>query len=177
MQASEGDDLVSARIDRDPLEPAGNRKWLILGGAAAALMLVVLLIVFGTYRKPGAAAAPTQSASPATTSPVAAPLATAPAKTDNKAKPSAGTTMAASKKTPRTEAVATPAKPVDAGACDLTAAEIPRSLQRAENDMHAGRLDEAKAAFLGVRGCPGARERADEGLRQIQQAESLSTGR
>lgn len=178
------DDQVSARADRDSSEEPGNKKWLILGGAAAALILVVL-ILFGMHRKPTTAGAPTESApaitttsnSPAATS-TASGRSTSPAKADIKAKPTtAGATLVSSKKSAKGEAVVGASKPVDAGPCDLTQAEIPRSLQRAENDMHAGRLEEAKAAFLGVRGCPGARERADEGLRQIQQAMSLSTGR
>ena len=66
---------------------------------------------------------------------------------------------------PKTEPQA--AKP--SGPCDLTEAEIPRTLDRAEKNMYAGKLDEALAAYQRVLGCPSAHEKALEGMQRVKQ--------
>jgi hypothetical protein len=55
------------------------------------------------------------------------------------------------------------------GKCELIPSEIPKTLDRAENNLHAGKLDEAEAAFESALGCPGARERAQAGLKLVKQ--------
>jgi hypothetical protein len=56
----------------------------------------------------------------------------------------------------------------DGGSCDLTQGEIPRSLERAKNDMHQGKLYEAQASFLRVLGCPSAHADAQAGLSEVR---------
>jgi len=61
-----------------------------------------------------------------------------------------------------------PKKPAGAQPCEFNEAGISRALARAETDMHDGRLEEAKAAFLTIRGCASAHERVEEDLRIVQ---------
>jgi hypothetical protein len=42
------------------------------------------------------------------------------------------------------------------------------SLARADNDMHAGKLAEAQAAYQRVLGCPAAHEQALQGLQRVK---------
>lgn len=61
-----------------------------------------------------------------------------------------------------------PKKPAETQACEFSEAGISRALTRAETDMHDGRLEEAKAAFLTIRGCASAHQRVEEDLRIVQ---------
>jgi hypothetical protein len=73
-------------------------------------------------------------------------------------------------KQPRTDqAGETVPPPKASGKCDLTAAEIPRSLDRAENYLHAGKLEEAQVVYQRLLGCPGAHEKAQAGLKLVKQ--------
>ena len=54
------------------------------------------------------------------------------------------------------------------GKCDLTESEIPKTLDRAEHDLHAGQLEEAQAQYERLVGCPGAREKALAGLKLVK---------
>jgi len=111
----------------------------------------------------GAVAPPTATAPTAQEKPPAAKPAGKPGKaprTESKSEPQPA---------PRTEPPAETAKLPPSGSCDLTENEIPLSLQRAARLMSAGRLSEAQDAYQRLIGCPSARDKAVEGLRQVKQ--------
>jgi hypothetical protein len=173
-QAAPATEVVPERLGRPLLEPEPQSafakwKWLIIGGAAAAVVLVVVLvaIVSGGHGKTPAQNpdAATKATSPDTTTPLPAapppssPVAEKPQPPKPPAKPG---------RQPKTDSkVEQPAQKT--GPCNLTEAEIPRSLTRAENYMYAGKLDEAEAVYQRVLGCPTAHEKALEGLQRVHQ--------
>jgi hypothetical protein len=180
------DDPILARAERGTPSVAGNRRWLIFGGAVAAFAIVAILLVVGLRHKSTA-----QSVEPLSTSaPIAEPDTSSKAdrKTGNAevklprndAKSPSAAVAPIQKATDSKERRA-PGKPlknetqadlktakVEAGSCDLTEGEIPRSLERARNDMHQGKLYEAQSAFLRVLGCPLAHESAQAGLSEVR---------
>ena len=184
------DSFVPARRDEDEEVPAGGgkKKWLILGVAAAVLVIAAILIIPGLvsgHREKAAAPQDTPVTSPAT-SPVTSDLpvkpvthATPPPSTSNTAvKPEAGKPLQQgaggspnSDKTRPKPDVTTQARvqTAAAGPCELTEGEIPRSLDRAQSYMHAGRLTDAQAVYQHLLGCPSARQRAAEGLQLVKQ--------
>ena len=160
--------------------PAPNRmKWLIVGGAAAVVVVVAALviprIVSGSHAN-GSSQIPGQNPAPSSgpPAPVSAPAPT-PVNPSSSDKPRASKTFAKSGKPQKTEAQAEatsePQAPpkASAGSCDLTEADIPRSLSRAESLMYAGKLAESQAAYQRVLGCPSAHEKALEGLQRVKQ--------
>jgi hypothetical protein len=179
-----------AHVEDNSTEADGKKKWLIIGGAAAAVVLAgILFVVFGNHAKTPPPASPETT----TTQPVApaAPPATAPisqsdtvTKTDStrtestrstpqktgRTSPSDKTTRSKSEGTVEGRSQAQPA-----GSCDLTEAEIPRSLDRAEGYLHAGRLSDAQAVYQRLLGCPSARQRAAEGLQVVKQRIAAGT--
>jgi hypothetical protein len=118
----------------------------------------------------GGAVVPASSApgSTSSTMPVAKPQAAIPKAKPKAQKPSPATAEQASDaKTPRPDQ-----KPVARAvndSCDMNEADIQRSLSRAENYMHAGRLSDAQAAFQSVLGCASSREKAQDGLQRVKQ--------
>jgi len=165
--------LEQSRADDEPGSAWAKFKWLIVGGAAAALVLVVMLVIsMGSHSKapvqnsdPSKTAGPVAPANP-TPNPPAPPVSEKP----HEAKPSPKSTKQARNAQPDSQLKAEPPaqKPVT-GPCDLTEAEIPRSLTRAENLMYAGKLEEAQAAYQRVLGCPSAHEQAAQGLQRVKQ--------
>jgi hypothetical protein len=148
-------------------------KWLIVGGAAAALVLVVMLVIsMGSHSR-----APVQSSDPSKTAGPVVPANPAPnpqappvAEKPHDAKPSPKSTKQARNVQPDSQPKAEPpAQKAVTGPCDLTEAEIPRSLTRAENLMYAGKLEEAQAAYQRVLGCPSAHDKAAQGLQRVKQ--------
>ena len=134
---------------------------------------------FGPSEKAAAPAAP--ATSPVTSDLPVKPVthATPPPSTSNTAvKPEAGKPLQqgaggspASDKTKPKPDLTTQARvpPTPAGPCELTEGEIPRSLDRAQSYMHAGRLTDAQAVYQHLLGCPSARQRAAEGLQLVKQ--------
>jgi hypothetical protein len=180
------DDQIVARAEKDTPSVAGKRRWLIVGGAAAAAAIVAVLLVVGLRHKSTA-----QSVEPVSTSAPAAETDTS-SKADHKSgnaevklprsdAKSQSVAVAPRQKATDSKERQAPGKPlkgetqadlktakVEAGSCDLTEGEIPRSLERARNDMHQGKLYEAQSAFLRVLGCPSAREGAQAGLSEVR---------
>jgi len=168
------DRLGRSRADPEPAGGIAKFKWLIVGGAAAAVVLVAALVipgmVSGSHSK---APAQNPDASTKTAGPVAPaipvanpPNPTGPDQPKPPGKPAKQARGAEAKVEGKTEP---PAPKPFVGSCDLTEAEIPRSLSRAENYMYAGKLEEAQAVFQRVLGCPSAHEKALEGLQRVKQ--------
>jgi hypothetical protein len=163
--------LPDSRPEKEPASGFAKFKWLIVGGGATALGLVVMLVIsMGSHSKTpvqisdaSKTAGPVAPANP-TPNPPAPPVPEKPRDT----KPSAKSTKPARNVQPDSQPKAEPPaqKP---GPCDLTEAEIPRSLSRAENLMYAGKLEEAQAAYQRVLGCPAAHEKAAQGLQRVKQ--------
>jgi hypothetical protein len=171
----------SERLGRSSLdaEPApGFGRWLIVGGAAAVVVLVAALLiggmVFGKHGK-SAPPAPDISKQPATPAapmptPVAVPVVEKARESKPPAKPARPPRTepkTESKTESRTEAAPSPKVP--AVPCDLTEADIPRTLSRAESYMYAGKLTEAQAIFQRLLPCSSAHDKAQEGLDLVRQ--------
>ena len=158
--------------------PLWKKPWVLVSAGAAVLVLLAAAIipamVSGSHPKAQVPDATTQTAPPAappgTPSPGAPSNVTTPAVPE---KPRDQKPAAKPARQPKPEASpealtqAPPPKPASAS-CDLTQGEIPLSLQRAERLMYAGKLDEAQDAYQHLLGCPSAREKAQEGLRQVK---------
>jgi hypothetical protein len=170
--APEEDLLGPTRRERAPA-PA-TKKWLIVGGAAAAVIVfgavLIPFLVSANHAKPVA-----QTPVPQTSTPETKPE-TLPAPVPPPVQP-APTPKAPIDKTPHPPAdnsqkgdpgVAPPV-PRGSAKCELIPSEIPKTLDRAEYLLHASRLEDAQAAFESVLGCPGARERAQAGLKLVKQ--------
>jgi len=166
--------LGRSRLEPEPVSGFAKRKWLIVGGAAAAVVLVAALVipalVSGSHGKTPAPNpdTPARPAEPAAAAP--APL-TPPPSTPVVDKPQPPKQPSKSGKQPKTEAKVDqqPAQKLPAGSCDLTEAEIPRSLSRAEKYMYDGKLEEAQAMYQRVLPCPSWHEKAVEGLQHVHQ--------
>ena len=164
---------VSESLSRSSLgpEPASGLakfKWLIVGGAAAVVVLVALLVVPGMVsgnhgkvpvQSPDASSKQAAPAAPAPV-PTPVPVVEKPLVVKQPAKPA--------KQQPKTDTQVQKA-PVVTGHCDLTEAEIPRSLNRAEQYMYAGKLEDAQAMYERVLPCPTAHDKAQEGLQRVKQ--------
>lgn len=166
------DDLLGP-VRREPAPPPATKKWLIVGGAAAAVVIfgavLIPFLVSGNHAK--TAVPPPQPATsaaepPPITVPTPAPVQPPPpVKT-----PSTKSPHTSSAKPPRTDQDAeTSPLPKASGKCDLTSAEIPRSLDRAENYLHAGKLEDAQAVYERLLGCPEAHNKAQAGLKLVKQ--------
>ena len=171
---------VSETLGRSRLEPEPTpffvrMKWLIVGGAVVVVVLLAAWIIPGMVSgNRGKSAPPSPDVSRKTVTPVAPPPPPAPAKPAVSEKPREARQLPRSTKQPKTEAKAEPktepvAPKVPAGTCDLTEADIPRSLNRAESYMYAGKLAEAQAMYQRVLGCPSAHDKAQEGLQRVRQ--------
>ena len=165
-----------SRAEDEGAQPGAKKKWLIIGGAAAALLVIGILVIVGLVSghhgkapqpvSPGPITTPVESAPP--------PKPALPPDTSNtteqanpnskKTKPTQGSVPSARSKTDAGGAV----KIQPSGTCDLTETEIPRVLNRAESDMHAGRLSDAQAEYQRLLGCPSARQKAVEGLQLVK---------
>jgi hypothetical protein len=55
-----------------------------------------------------------------------------------------------------------------AGGCDVGAAGAKRTLDRANNSLHAGKFDEAERGFKSILGCEGASAQARVGLEEVR---------
>jgi hypothetical protein len=154
-----------------------KRHWMILGGAAVAVVLLIVVIGVATHRgaAPIPAAAPSLPATPAAGGPTTVPPTDTTPTLPQQPPHTPKSPPTISRKTSPPDSHTK--KSADSATCDFTDAGIPRALSRAETDMHDGRLDQAKAAFLKLRGCSAARDRAEEGLRTVQRkidAQALS---
>lgn len=176
-RAPEDDLLGPTRREPSPDQGStGTKKWIIVGGAAAAVIVfgavLIPFLVSANHAKPVAPPV-TQPRSPEThpeNIPAPVPPPVQPAPTPN----------ASIDKTPHPSGVKQP-KVDDTGAvspvvpakgfskCELIPSEIPKTLDRAEYLLHAGQLEDAQAAFESVQWCPGARERAQAGLKLVKQ--------
>ncbi len=163
-------------VEDNSAHAAEKKKWLIIGGAAAAAVLLVgiLIMAFGRH-----SASPPPSAPNETTKQIEAPpqqITPPPSTPDttNKAEPSKSTPRKSSReKANKTKAEA--AQAPAGGPCDLTEGEIPRSLDRAESYLHAGKLIDAQNVYQRLLGCPLARQRAAEGLQIVKQRIAAGT--
>lgn len=179
------DDLILARTERDTSSSSsGNKRWLMMGAVVAGVALVATLFVVGLrHKSPAPPVAPVSIAAPAAqpdkstkpdhknvsaeVKPVrketkAQGVVLVDKTTDEKDRP--GLVRQPKDQRPGDEK----ASKAEAGSCELTVGEIPRSLERAKNDMHQGKLYEAQAAFLRVLGCPSAHEEAQAGLSDVR---------
>jgi hypothetical protein len=166
---------------REPAPAPATKKWLIVGGAAAAV------IVFGAVLIPfliSSNHAKTVTQTPvAPTSPIDTPSTTVPTPTPPPAQttpvdkpptvqpPSTKAKSTSGPKQPRSDQAgdARPPEPKVSGKCDLTESEIPKTLDRADHYLHAGQLEDAQAQYERLVGCPGAREKAQAGLKLVKQ--------
>jgi hypothetical protein len=169
-------------LEDEPAPAGRNKKWIIIGGAAAALVIAGILIIPGmvsgkhaTTQPPPSPPSPppsSKSVEPETPSTPANP----PSETGNS---SATTTSGSSLKPGRSSGTGSSTRPKTdanldgrgqpAGHCDLTDAEIPRALDRADSNLHAGKLSEAQAGYESLLKCPSARQRAADGLQRVKQ--------
>lgn len=169
--------LGRSRPEPEPVPVFTRFKWLIVGGAAAVVVLIAALIIPGIVSgNRGKSVPPVPDASSKTAAP-AEPAVVPPSpavsekpkesrQVSRSAKPPKNAPKAEAKAEPKTEAAA---PKVPAGTCDLTEADIPRSLNRAENYMYAGKLAEAQAMYQRVLGCASAHDKAAEGLQRVRQ--------
>jgi hypothetical protein len=172
-----------------PDTPAGgffarlsNAHRLMLGGGAVVLACVVGFAAIALIRHP-AAPIPASSISQAVSVPVvpqsaapqvqstaaqSAPVATVrtPVKIETPAaKPAeAESSRDRAKKQHENAAKEVPA----AGGCDVGAAGAKRTLDRANNSLHAGKFDEAEREFKSILGCEGASAQARVGLEEVR---------
>ena len=193
VQASEGAEAVSAESAHlDNLlgdTSAGsffarlsNSHRLILGGGIASLVCIfaVIMIVFAFHRN-AAAPSPNQSSvtAPAvpqaapTQAPTAAPQAATAAVPQVPAKvatPAASPTEAESTRDRAKRQRETASKQIPAaGGCDIGASGAQRTLQRANNSLHAGKYDEAERDFRSILSCEGTSAQAREGMEQVRE--------
>ena len=159
-------------LESEAEQPFWKKPWIIVSAAGAVVVLVAALVipamVSGKHSKtPAADAAPTTvtPAPQSTTAPQPTPL----------EKPHDQKPLSKIGKQSRTEAKAAavtepPPQPKPAaGPCVLTEGEIPRSLDRAQSLMYAGKLEAAQDAYQRLVGCPSVRDKAAEGLRLVKQ--------
>ncbi len=167
FQAHDG--LGRSVLEPEPASGTGKLKWLILGGAAT------IVIAFAAFLIPGIVSgnhSKTQAPPPDTSTKTAAPagpVTPAPANppgpvATDKPKPSSKPG-----KQPRTEPKTDQPAQKITGSCDLTEADIPRSLERAKKYMYDGNLPAAQAMFQRLLPCPSAHEKAQEGLQSVRQ--------
>ncbi len=166
------------------------KLWFILGGVAAAILLVIALAVFAKQHGASRAAASVPP-TPVADSPSVSPSSPAGTGGTGSVAPAAPTHAPANPNppVPRIEKprptvikkTSSPdlkfRKPVDNSACDFTDTGIQSALLHAETEMKNGRLEVAKNAFLRLRDCSSARDRAEQGLRTVQRkidAQALS---
>ena len=143
----------------------GKARMPILVGSVAVLLVGAFLFYFFAHKASVQGTAAGQGAPPAQggpASPGSPAQETRPARPEPHPRPS----TKEAKRPAKVDAAPEP-KPVEMH-CDLTAADIQRSLDRAESYMHGGNLPSATAAFQHVLGCPSAHEKAQEGLNRIQ---------
>ncbi|HEY1898149.1 MAG TPA: hypothetical protein VGG62_17850 [Terracidiphilus sp.] len=164
------DDLLGP-VRREPPPAPATKKWLIVGGAAAAAVVfgaVLIPFLAGKHAKtsvPLPAPATTVVDTPPT---VPAPVIAAPAPVVKT--PPTKPPRALVPKPPRADQPGESATlPKGSSKCDLTESEIPKTLDRADHDLHAGQLEEAQAQYERLVGCPGAREKAQAGLKLVKQ--------
>jgi hypothetical protein len=166
------DDLLGP-VRREPPPAPATKKWLIVGGAAAAVVVFgAVLIPFLISVKHAKTAVPpappptTVAEPPSQTVPTPEIVQPPPVKT-----PSTKPPRAPVPKPPQTGqpgGLAT-TLPKGSGKCDLIESEIPKTLDRADHYLHAGQLEEAQAQYERLVGCPGAREKAQAGLKLVKQ--------
>jgi hypothetical protein len=177
--AAPEDDLLGP-TRREPDPPPATKKWLIVGGAAVAVVVfgavLIPFLMSGNHAKttapPAAPSTSTAAQSPSSPEPAPAPVPTTPTvqPAPPAKEPSTKPVRTPSVKQPRTDQAGDSVpQPKPSGKCDLTAAEIPRSLDRADNFLHAGKLEEAQVVYERLLGCPGAREKAQAGLKLVKQ--------
>ena len=159
--------------------PFWKRLWVVVSAGAVVLILLAALIIPAMVSG-NRSRAPVPDTTTKTAPPAPAPSAPStepvppvqekpldekpPVKPPRHTRPETKTVRQAEPPAPKTQ----PAS------CSLTEGEIPISLQRAENLMYAGKLPEAQSAFQRLVGCPSARDRAVDGLRQVRQRMAAS---
>ena len=159
-----------------------NAHRLMLGGGALGLACVVGFAAMALTRHP-AASAPASSTPTAVTVPVAsqaaapqaqspAPQTSSAAAVQTPAKVESPAAKAAEAESPREHAKKqreNAAKEIPAtGGCDVGAAGAKRTLDRANNSLHAGKFDEAERDFKSILGCEGASAQARVGLEEVR---------
>ena len=167
FQVPEG--LGRSVLDPEPAAGTGKLKWLILGGAAAIVIAFAAFlipgIVSGNHAKTQAPPPDTSTKTAVPTGPVISTPANPPGPVvTEKPKPS-------SKPGKQPKPEPKPDQPAQkiTGSCDLTEADIPRSLDRAKKYMYDGNLPAAQAIFQRLLPCPSAHEKAQEGLQSVRQ--------
>jgi hypothetical protein len=173
FQAPEG--LGRSVLDPEPAAGTGKMKWLILAGAAAIVIAFAALlipgIVSGNHAKTQAPAPDTSTTTTPSVAPtVTPPTVTPPAPVADKPKPSPK-----SGKQPKAEVKPEQPVPKITGSCDLTEADVSRSLERAKKYMYDGNLAEAEAMFQRLLPCSSAHEKAQEGLQNVQRRKQAQT--
>lgn len=182
-----GRSLVEAE---DAATPFWKKPWVLVSAGAALLVLLAAVIIptmisHPKVQVPSTATTPAPMAPPVTPSSgsqsntTSQPNTTGPVTTE---KPHPQKPAGKSPKQPKVQDNAEgvteqPPPPPKQGSssCDLTEAEIPLSLQRAQRLMYAGKLEDAQDAFQHLAGCPSARDKALDGLRQVKQRMSMQS--
>jgi outer membrane biosynthesis protein TonB len=176
------EDALSERLGRSSLEPEpapGFGRWLIVGGAAAVVVLIAALVIGGmVFGKHGKTAPPPPDISHKPAAPAPPPMAVPVVEKTRESRPPAKPAKqprSEPKTEPRPESrsesrpAAAPSPRTPAVPCDLTEADIPRTLSRAESYMYAGKLTEAQAIFQRLLPCSSAHDKAQEGLDRVRQ--------
>lgn len=167
----------------EPSQPAWKKPWLLVSVGVVVLAVAAVFIIRSMSH--GAAPQVPQTSNGAQIPPAGAPPTVAPLNPvvpvsqnnptparPQQAKPSPKPKVPKTETpvTPKTENPAeTPKAPQPTTACNLSDADVALSLQRAARMMSDGRLTEAQEAYQRLLGCPGAREKATEGLRLVKQ--------
>jgi hypothetical protein len=166
---------ISSRPERGMWAAKEKKKWWIGGAAAAVVLLAAGLVILGMVSgKPDKTSGQVPDRAPKSTGTVSPPnppagedAADAKKAMEPKVVPPPPKPRPAKPAEPRVEAKTEP--PLPKGQCDLTEGEIPRSLDRANSLMYAGRLPEAQAVFQKLLGCGSAHDKAAAGLQQVKQ--------
>jgi hypothetical protein len=171
-----GELYAPASLGRSLEEPEAapsiwKKPWVMVGAGAAVLALLAFLIIPAMVPRDHSKA-PVPDANTKTAPPAASPSApsteSAPPPVQEKPHDQKPPPKPARQPKPESK-TEQPAPKLPPASCNLTEGEIPLSLQRAERLMYAGKLPEAQSAYQRLIGCPSARDRAADGLRQVKQ--------
>ena len=166
---------IQRRLAGELSRVAGNSRWLIWGGSAAAFLCVLGIVAIALHR-PSNSVAPPQAPSPKIETRVSPPSSTSPAappvSSSSQAKPE---TVKAKPPEPDSsrersrKPAETPREKPSVPGCDLGVAGIQRTLTRAENSLHAGKLNDAQRDFQSVVDCDRTNAQAQGGLRLVRE--------
>jgi|CZKL01.1.fsa_nt_gi hypothetical protein len=164
-----GDEIYSRKaLDQEEGHNGGKGKFAWIAAAVLVGAMVLGYSIF--HQKPSL---PKASSAPVETirkEPIPEPP--HPSKPKPRVKPDQAPQILSSASASETALTPTKGRPTNSGAqngsCELSQAQIDWNMQRAERDLHDGNLSEAEAAYRLVLNCPGAHEKAQQGLKMTK---------